>query len=51
MSQLFKMDGCNVVDDRKRGGQVPVVDDLGETSIPGIFARATSRASRRPPRP
>ncbi|WP_368017960.1 FAD-dependent oxidoreductase [Olsenella sp. AGMB03486] len=38
MSQLFKMDGCNVVDDRKRGGQVPVVDDLGETSIPGIFA-------------
>lgn len=38
MSQLFKMDGCRVVDDRKRGGQVPVVDDLGETSIPGIFA-------------
>ena len=38
MSQLFKMDGCKVVDDRKKGGQVPVVDDLGETSTPGIFA-------------
>ncbi len=38
MSQLFKMDGCKVVDDRKKGGQVPVVDDRGETSIPGIFA-------------
>ena len=38
MSQLFKMDGCKVVDDRRKGGQVPVVDDLGETSIPGIFA-------------
>lgn len=38
MSQLFKMDGCTVVDDRRRGGQVPVVDDLGETSIEGIFA-------------
>ncbi|MGN0055223.1 MAG: FAD-dependent oxidoreductase [Atopobiaceae bacterium] len=38
MSQLCKMDGCKVVDDRKKGGQVPVVDDLGQTSIPGIFA-------------
>ena len=38
MSQLFKMDGCKVVDDRKKGGQVPAVDDLGQTSIPGIFA-------------
>lgn len=38
MSQLFKMDGCDVVDDPKRGGQVPVVDEQGETSIPGIYA-------------
>ena len=38
MSQLFKMDGCITVDDPHRGGQVPVVDAQGETSIPGIFA-------------
>ena len=38
MSQLFKMDGCATVDDPRRGGQVPVVDAQGETSLPGIFA-------------
>ena len=26
-----------MVDDPKRGGQVPVVDEYGETSIKGIF--------------
>lgn len=37
MSQLLKMAGCDMVDDPKRGGQVPVVDEYGETSIKGIF--------------
>ena len=37
MSQLLKMAGCDMVDDPKRGGQVPVVDKYGETSIRGIF--------------
>lgn len=37
MSQLLKMAGCEMVDDPKRGGQVPVVDEYGETSIKGIF--------------
>lgn len=38
MSQLLKMVGCNMVDDPRRGGQVPLVDENGETSIPGLFA-------------
>jgi len=38
MSQLLKMAGCNMVDDPRRGGQVPQVDENGETSIPGLFA-------------
>lgn len=38
MSQLLKMAGCDMVDDPKRGGQVPVIDDHGATSVPGIFA-------------
>ena len=38
MSQLLMMAGCDMVDDPKRGGQVPVCGDYGETSIPGIYA-------------
>lgn len=37
MSQLLKMAGCDMEDNPKRGGQVPLVDELGQTSIPGIF--------------
>ena len=38
MPQLFKMAGCKMEDNPKRGGQAPVTDDTGRTSIPGIFA-------------
>lgn len=38
MSQLLKMAGCEMEDNPKRGGQVPVCDEYGETSIKGIFA-------------
>ncbi|MBO5260671.1 MAG: FAD-dependent oxidoreductase [Coprococcus sp.] len=38
MSQLLKMSGCSMVDDPRRGGQVPVIDEYGETSVSGIFA-------------
>lgn len=38
MSQLMKMAGCQMEDNPKRGGQVPIVDAHGQTSIPGIFA-------------
>ena len=38
MSQLMKMAGCRMDDDPKRGGQVPVIDEHGQTSIPGLFA-------------
>lgn len=38
MSQLFKMAGCRMSDDPKKGGQVPVCGEHGETSVPGIFA-------------
>ena len=37
MSQLLKMAGCEMEDNPKRGGQVPLVDEYGETSIKGIF--------------
>lgn len=37
MSQLLKMAGCEMVDDTKRGGQVPVCNENGKTSIAGIF--------------
>ena len=37
MSQLLKMAGCEMEDNPKRGGQVPICDDYGETSVPGIF--------------
>ena len=38
MSQLLKMSGCKMEDNPKRGGQVPVVDEFGETSVPCLFA-------------
>ena len=38
MSQLLKMAGCEMEDNPKKGGQVPIVDEYGETSIKGIFA-------------
>ncbi len=38
MSQLANMAGCQMEDNPKKAGFVPVVDEYGETSIPGIFA-------------
>lgn len=38
MSQLVRMVGCQVLDDPKRGGLVPEVDQYNQTSISGIFA-------------
>ena len=38
MSQLLKMAGCEMEDNPRKGGQVPVIDEYGETSIEGIFA-------------
>ncbi len=37
MSQLLKMAGCQMEDNPRRGGQVPVCDEFGETSVDGIF--------------
>jgi thioredoxin reductase/Fe-S-cluster-containing hydrogenase component 2 len=37
MSQLLKMAGCQMADDPRKGGQVPIVNEYGQTSIPGIF--------------
>lgn len=37
MSQLLKMAGCRMEDNPKKGGQVPICDEYGETSIPGVF--------------
>lgn len=37
MSQLLKMAGCKMEDNPKRGGQVPICDEYGRTSIAGIF--------------
>lgn len=38
MSQLLKMAGVKMEDNPRRGGQVPIVDEYGETSVPCIFA-------------
>lgn len=38
MSQLLKMAGCEMEDNPKRGGEVPLINEYGETSIPGVFA-------------
>ena len=37
MSQLLKMAGADMEDNPKRGGQVPICDDYGRTSLPGVF--------------
>ena len=37
MSQLLKMAGCEMEDNPKRGGQVPICDEHGRTSLPGVF--------------
>ena len=37
MSQLLKMAGCKMEDNPKRGGQVPVCDEYGRTSVPGLY--------------
>ena len=37
MSQLLKMAGCKMEDNPKRGGQVPICDEHGSTSLPGVF--------------
>ncbi len=37
MSQLLKMAGCRMEDNPAKGGQVPVCDEDGQTSVPGIF--------------
>lgn len=38
MSQLANMAGCQMEDNPKKAGFVPVIDEYGETSVPGIFA-------------
>lgn len=38
MSQLAKMTGCIMEDSPAKGGLVPVCNEYGETSIPGIYA-------------
>ena len=38
MSQLLKMAGCEMEDNPKRGGQVPIIDDYGRRSVAGIIA-------------
>ena len=37
MSQLLKMAGCQMEDNPKRGGQVPICDEYGRTSLPGVY--------------
>ena len=37
MSKLAQMAGCEMIDDKKKGGLVPTCDRYGETSISGIF--------------
>jgi len=38
MSQLANMAGCDMEDNPKKAGLVPIVDEYGETSVAGIFA-------------
>ena len=38
MSQLLKMGGCEMEDNPARGGQVPVIDEYGMTSVSGVYA-------------
>lgn len=38
MSQMLKMAGCKMADLPEKGGLVPITDEKGQTSVPGIFA-------------
>lgn len=38
MSQLLKMAGAEMEDNPLRGGQVPVISECCETSLPGVYA-------------
>lgn len=38
MSQLLKMAGAEMEDNPLRGGQVPVINECCETSLPGVYA-------------
>lgn len=38
MSQLLKMAGCVMEENPSKGGFVPVCNEFGETSVPGIYA-------------
>lgn len=38
MSQLVRMIGCKTEDNPQKGGLVPVLNEYGETNIPGVFA-------------
>lgn len=37
MSQLLKMAGCQMEDNPRKGGQVPLCNEFGETSVEGIY--------------
>ncbi|MCI9066363.1 MAG: FAD-dependent oxidoreductase [Lachnospiraceae bacterium] len=37
MSQLLKMAGCRMEDNPAKGGQVPITDQYGQTSVLGIY--------------
>lgn len=37
MSQLLKMAGAKMEDNPRRGGQAPICDEYGRTSLPGVF--------------
>ncbi|GAB6146857.1 FAD-dependent oxidoreductase [Desulfocicer niacini] len=37
MFQLSKIAGCEIVEDPRKGGFVPVCDDYGATTVPGIW--------------
>ncbi len=37
MSQLLKMAGCEMEDNPARGGQAPICDEFGRTSMEGIY--------------
>lgn len=37
MSQLLKMAGCRMVEDPSKGGTVPICDNYGGTTVPGVY--------------
>jgi len=38
MSQLLKIAGCDMTDNPRKGGVIPLTDQYGETSVKGIYA-------------